>query len=234
LAATSELARVPGFERLDSNELVQLEALTQKKRYPANTAIFFQDDPADALYILLSGTAKAFQTSEDGKDRIVRVLKPGHAFGELAMIAEKPRLLTVQTLSDCEMLRLPKKEFTEFAEKHTWVLWTLLRAFANRIAEMNSDILEMSYRDVPYRLLRAISDFAAKHGEPGAGGATRITTPMREEDLAALIGADLRTVSRLLEQYETEGIITRTKAEWTVPDADGLRRTLEYMIQQGV
>ena len=111
MAATSELARVPGFEQLDSNELAQLEALTQKKRYPANTAIFFQDDPADALYILLSGTAKAFQTSEDGKDRIVRILKPGHAFGELAMIAEKPRLLTVQTLGDCEMLRLPNKEF---------------------------------------------------------------------------------------------------------------------------
>jgi hypothetical protein len=63
---------------------------------------------------------------------------------------------------------------------------------------------------VPYRLLRAISDFAEKHGEPGAGGATRITTPMREEDLAALIGADLRTVSRLLEHHENEGTITRS------------------------
>jgi hypothetical protein len=57
---------------------------------------------------------------------------------------------------------------------------------------------------------------------------------MREEDLAALIGADLRTVSRLLEHHENEGTITRSGTEWTVPDADGLRRTLEYMTQQGV
>ena len=60
-AAISELARVSVFERLDKNELDQLEALTEKKRYPAGTTIFFQDDPADALYILLSGSAKVFQ-----------------------------------------------------------------------------------------------------------------------------------------------------------------------------
>jgi len=234
VAATSELARVPGFDRLDKNELAQLEALTEKKRYPANTAVFFQDDPADALYILLSGTAKAFQTSEDGTDRIVRILKPGHAFGELAMIADKPRFQTVQTLQDCEMLRLPKKPFVEFADTHTWVLWTLLRAMAARINQTNHDMLEMSHRDVPYRLLRALSDFAASNGEPGRGGATRITLPMRAEDLAAMIGADLRTVSRLLDQYESEGTISRSGTDWTVTDADGLRRTLEYMTQQGV
>ena len=64
-----ELARVPLFERLTSGELGKLEKLTSRKKFPSNTAIFFQDDPSDALYVLLSGAAKVFRTSEDGRDR---------------------------------------------------------------------------------------------------------------------------------------------------------------------
>jgi CRP-like cAMP-binding protein len=224
---------VPGFERLDKNELAQLEALTEKKRYPAGTAVFFQDDPADALYILLSGSAKMFQTSEDGKDRILRILNRGNAFGDLAMIEGKDRFVSVQTLEDCEMLRLARKDFVAFAETHTWVLWTLLSAFAERIRRMNQDVLDLSFRDVPYRLLHALSDLVARHGEPGPDG-QRITMPLSASDLASIVGSNVDTVGRLLDRFENEGLIRRTGANVVVPDPEALARTLEYTAQQDV
>ena len=231
-AAISLLAHIPGFERLDKNELEQLEALTEKKRYPAGTAVFFQDDPADALYILISGTAKAFQTSEDGKDRILRILRPGNAFGELAMIADKPRFLTVQALEDCEALRLMRKDFVAFAEKHTWVLWKLLTAFAARINRMNEDVLDLSFRDVPYRLLHAISEMVDQQGVAGPDG-WRISTPLSVNDFAGMVGANVDTVNRLLDQFETDGLIKRSGGQWIVPDPPRLTRALEYVAQQG-
>lgn len=220
-----------GFERLDKNELAQLEALTEKKRYPAGTAVFFQDDPADALYILLSGSAKMFQTSEDGKDRILRILKRGNAFGDLAMIEGKDRFVSVQTLEDCEMLRLSRKDFVAFAEKHTWVLWTLLSAFAERIRRMNQDVLDLSFRDVPYRLLHALSDLVERHGEPGPAG-QRITMPLSATDLASIVGSNVETVGRLLDRFENEGLIRRDGTNFVVPDPKALARTLEYTAQQ--
>ena len=220
-----------GFERLDKNELAQLEALTEKKRYPAGTAVFFQDDPADALYILISGSAKMFQTSEDGKDRILRILKRGNAFGDLAMIEGKDRFVSVQTLEDCEMLRLSRKDFVAFAEKHTWVLWTLLSAFAERIRRMNQDVLDLSFRDVPYRLLHALSDLVERHGEPGPVG-QRITMPLSATDLASIVGSNVETVGRLLDRFENEGLIKRDGANLVVPDPKALARTLEYTAQQ--
>jgi CRP/FNR family cyclic AMP-dependent transcriptional regulator len=230
--AISELARVAGFERLDKSELEQLEALTEKKRYPADTVVFFQDDPADALYILLSGSAKMFQTSEDGKDRILRILKSGNAFGDLAMIEGKARFVSVQTLEPCEMLRLGRKDFVAFADKHTWVLWTLLSAFAERIRRMNEDVLDLSFRDVPYRLLHTLGDLADRHGESGPDG-RRIVMPLSAADLASMVGSNADTVSRLLDRYETDGLIKRVGANWVVPDPKALTRTLEYVAQQG-
>lgn len=232
-AAISELARVSGFERLDKNELAQLEALTEKKRYPAGTTVFFQDDPADALYILLSGSAKMFQTSEDGKDRILRTLKRGNAFGDLAMIEGKARFVSVQTLEECEMLRLARKDFVAFADKHTWVLWTLLSAFAERIRRMNEDVLDLSFRDVPYRLLHALTDLVERHGESGPDG-SRITMPLSASDLASMIGSNPDTVGRLLDRFENNGLIKRAGANWVVPDPKALAQTLDYTAQQDV
>lgn len=227
----SELAQVPGFERLDKNELAQLEALATKKGYPANTAVFFQDDPSDALYIMLSGSAKIFQTSESGKDRILRILKRGNAFGELAMIEGKPRFVTVQTLEDSEVLRLGRKDFVDFADKHTWVLWTLLAAFAERIRRMGDDVLDLSYQDIPYRLLRTLSDLVGSHGEACPDG-QKIRMPLSARDLASMIGASTDTVGRLLDKYETDGLIKRAGEYCIVRDPTSLTRALEYTAQQ--
>lgn len=229
----SDLARVSGFERLDKNELQQLEALTEKKRYPANTAVFFQDDPADALYILLSGSAKMFQTSEDGKDRILRILRPGNAFGDLAMIEGKNRFVSVQTLEDCEVLRLMRKDFVAFADKHTWVMWALLSAFAERIRRMNEDVLDLSFRDVPYRLLNALADLVERHGHQTANGWT-ISMQLSASDLASMIGSNTDTVGRLLDRYENDGLLRRDGGQWVVPDPKAISRTLEYTAQQSV
>ena len=232
-AAISELARISGFDRLDKNELDQLEALTEKKRYPAGTTIFFQDDPADALYILLSGSVKVFQTSEDGKDRILRILKPGNAFGELAMIEGKARFVSVQTLEDSEALRLARKDLIAFGDKHTWVLWTLLSAFAERIRRKNEDVLDVAFRDVPYRLLHALSELVEQHGESGPDG-VRITTPMSSGDLASIIGSNSETVTRLLDRFETDGLVKRVGGSIVVPSPNVLAKTLEYTAQQDV
>ncbi|OFW22138.1 MAG: hypothetical protein A3H97_06980 [Acidobacteria bacterium RIFCSPLOWO2_02_FULL_65_29] len=221
------------FERLDKNELDQLEALTEKKRYPANTTIFFQDDPADALYILLSGSAKVFQTSEDGKDRILRILKRGNAFGELAMIEGKSRFVSVQTLEECEMLRLARKDFVAFADKHTWVLWTLLSAFAERIRRKNEDVLDLAFRDVPYRLLHVLSELVEQHGESGPDGC-RITSQLSARDLASMVGSNSETVGRLLDRFETDGLLKRAGGHWVVPDPKALLRAFEYTAQQDV
>jgi CRP-like cAMP-binding protein len=221
------------FERLDKNELDQLEALTEKKRYPAGTAVFFQDDPSDALYIMLSGSVKLYQTSEDGKDRIVRIVKRGNAFGELAMIEGKSRFMSAQTLEDSEMLRLARKDFVAFADKHTWVLWTLLSALAERIRHTNEDALDLSFRDVPYRLLHALADFVERDGEPVPGG-VRITTPLSLRDLASIVGSNTETVGRLLNRFETDGLVKRDGASWIVPDPKALTLTLEYTAQSGV
>lgn len=229
-AVISELARVSLFERFDRQELDKLEALAQRKRYAAGTAVFFQDDPSDSLYIVLSGSAKVFQTSEDGKDRILRILRRGDSFGELAMIEGRPRSASVQTLEDTEMLALARKDFADFAGQHPEVLWKLLAALAEWVRRMNEEVLDLSFRDVPYRVLRLLSQLVERHGEAGPDG-WRITLPLSPRELASMAGSNSETVARLLDRFESEGLVRRSGTAWVVPDPKALTRALEYAAQ---
>jgi CRP/FNR family transcriptional regulator, cyclic AMP receptor protein len=185
------------------------------------------------LYILLSGSVKIYQTAENGKEQVLRILKPGNAFGDLAMIEGESRYVSAQTLEACEMLRLARKDFVAFADTHTWVLWTLLKAFAARIRRRNEEVMDLSFRDVPYRLLHAFADLLEQHGESGPHG-SRITTPLSASDLASMIGSNSETVGRLLDRYQNEGLLARDGGNWVVRDPKALTRILEYTAQQDV
>lgn len=222
-----ELALVPLFERLDAPEVEKLEALATRTRFPSGTAIFFQDDPSDSLYVVLSGSAKVFRTSEDGRDRILMILRPGDAVGELAMIEGLPRSATVQTLEDTEMLALSRKDFESFAREHPDFLWKLLQSMAARLRMINEDVLDLSFRDVPYRVLRMLSQLVARHGESGPDG-WRIKMPLSVRDMSSMVGSNPETVGRLLDHYERDGLVRRQGPNWVVPDPGALARALEY------
>jgi CRP/FNR family cyclic AMP-dependent transcriptional regulator len=222
-----ELARVPLFERLNEAELEKLESLTTRKTFAAATAVFFQDDPSDSLYVVLSGSAKVFRTSEDGRDRILMIARPGDAFGELAMIEGLPRSATVQTLEPTQMLCLTRKDFEKFAHESPDVLWKLLQSLCERVRRINEDVLDLSFKDVPYRVLRLLSQLVERHGESGPDG-RRIRMPLTVRELSSMVGSNTETVGRLLDRYERDGLVRRDGENWIVPDQAALTRALEY------
>ena len=222
-----ELARVPLFERLSGGELEKLAKLTSRKQFPSHTAVFFQDDPSDSLYVVLSGSAKVFRTSEDGRDRIMTTLRVGDAFGELAMIEGQPRSATVETLEPTELLSLSRKDFARFAGEHPDFLYKLLQSMCERVRKINEDVLDLSFKDVPYRVLRLLSQLLTRHGENGAEG-WRIKMPLTVRDLSSMVGSNTETVGRLLDRYEREGLVRREDENWVIPDQGALTRALEY------
>lgn len=218
------------FDRLGSDEITNLAALTTHKTYKAGTTVFFQDDPSDSLYIVLAGSAKIFQTSEDGRDRILSILRPGDAFGELAMIEGRPRSASVQALDNTEMLVLARKDFESYARESPAVLWKLLQTLCDRLRHMTEDVLDLSFRDVPYRLLRLLNQLADRHGESVPEG-RRIALPLSVPELASMAGSNDETVARLLDRFENDGLLRRSGQHWVVPDVKTLQRALEYAAQ---
>jgi CRP/FNR family transcriptional regulator/CRP/FNR family cyclic AMP-dependent transcriptional regulator len=208
-------------------ELEKLEAITARRTFRSGSAVFFQDDPSDSFYVLLKGSAKVFQTSEDGQDRILNTLRPGESVGELAMIEGLPRQLSVQALEDTEMLVVERRDFMEYARQHPDVLWKLLQALSERVRQLMDSVLDMSFRDVPYRVLHVFQQLTQRHGV-AEGDGWRVRLGLSTRELASMVGAGEESVARLLDRFQSEGLLRREGQDWIVPERRALERALEY------
>ena len=56
------LEKVSIFAKLSKQHVENLRKLAKREKYNKDTTIFFQDDRSDALYVVISGAVKVFQT----------------------------------------------------------------------------------------------------------------------------------------------------------------------------
>lgn len=225
----SATSRISIFSKLGPSDVQELARIVKTKEYGADAAIFFQDEPSDSLYMLLKGSVKVTQRSTEGREKILDILGPGEIFGELAMLDGHPRSATVTTMEPSELGTISQQDFRHFAASRPEVLWKVLAELCDRIRKTSTGMLEMSSREVPHRLLAALSQLAEKHGQVAADGSCMISLKFGIDDLAAMVGSTREVVSRLLLRYQEEGLVDfGKKKQLIIPDPAALNRALEY------
>jgi len=83
--------------------------------YPAGFYIVEQGEPANRLYLILSGTAEVIREDADGVSRTVAQLGPGAFFGEEGLAHGRPRNAHVTAIDNVTCLVFAPGEPTAFA-----------------------------------------------------------------------------------------------------------------------
>jgi voltage-gated potassium channel len=124
------LERAPLFAGLDREQLEQVLRCVQRASFDAGQAIVERGDPGDAMYIIVSGAAEV-----DVGGRFHR-LEQGAFFGEMAVLAGKPREATVKAVERVEALRLSADEFQTFLLGNPQVAVGMLKSLVERLREV--------------------------------------------------------------------------------------------------
>ena len=104
------VSNVPAFSHLGPVEIEKIIRMLQSRRLQAGSAVFAKNDPADAMYFILSGTVRVHLPGQPIE------LKEGEFFGEMAIYRDAPRMARVSCVTDCRLLRLSRQDFTNLAE----------------------------------------------------------------------------------------------------------------------
>ncbi len=137
-AASADLMRkVRALEATDmfsglSRKQLRLLAFGSKwySAHPGEVIFSKDDDPGDGAYMILSGQAALY--NPDGKDGEVLIAEvgPGRLVGELGLIRNVPRALTMRATSELEALRLGAEEFLAVVENDAATSFKLLQVVA--------------------------------------------------------------------------------------------------------
>jgi CRP/FNR family cyclic AMP-dependent transcriptional regulator len=108
--------------------------------YRANTVIFAERDPADVMYIVLSGEVELTLGREP-----LGIESPGGMIGEMAMIYPNGiRSATATTLTNVKLARLNRDQFRSLVDENTDFALHVMGVLANRLIVANSFIARLS------------------------------------------------------------------------------------------
>lgn len=121
------------FAHLDTAEMVDLAARFETRSLKRGEVLIRQGDPADALFIVVSGR---FAVTVTGRRAPIAEIGPDQPIGEITFInGGGKRTATVTAMRDSIVLRLGRADFEQLSRKHPMIWRSLAMTLARRLAD---------------------------------------------------------------------------------------------------
>jgi CRP/FNR family cyclic AMP-dependent transcriptional regulator len=144
------LAQIPLFQGLSEEDGEALAQRLAEKRFEAGQVIFCQGDRGSSMYLVRSGAVQIFlpATAPSVPPVVLKDVRTGEYFGELAIFDDKPRSASARSAVDTVLLELTREELGEHLRRSKTAAMTILSEMAERLRETNTLLSLRAAKDV--------------------------------------------------------------------------------------
>ena len=204
-----------------------LFATARPHRLRADQTLFIAGDPGDGCYRVEQGLLKVTMVSPSGGERILAILGPGALVGELAMIDAQPRSASVVAARDCELSFISRASFETIVETNPQVYRQIVSLLVRRLRDTNAVVAAMSFLSLKGRVAQALLSLAEAFGHDVGGGRILVRQKVTQSDLAAMAGIARENVSRILNEWMRQKLVSRLAGYYCLEDRAALTREAE-------
>ena len=105
------------------------------KQYSDGAHLFWQQQPADRLFLIVQGAVEVlFHVSDEAEIRVA-ILQEGESLGEMALIDDAPRMASARAIEPVTVLWLSQDDLHELRHQHQELFITLVLNVARQISE---------------------------------------------------------------------------------------------------
>ena len=186
---------------------------------PKDSYIYFEPDQLNKLFFLKKGYIKIGRINDQGEEEVREIIRRGEVFGQITLEKGNPMgefakahranvSLCAFRIDDFEALLRTKPEMAILFSKK---VGRQLHQTGNRIANLLR-------KDVRERLVHFLGDLMVQMGLKPGDRAFSGENFLTHEDIARLIGASRQTVTTLLGELASEGLVEVTRTRLECPD----------------
>ena len=160
--------------------------------------LFLEGETGHSMYLMAQGAVQLFKTSTDGREVVIKLVRPGEIFGEVVLFQQDRFPVSACALTAAQVFLLPKRQFDllldeeEFRREFIGMLLAKQRFLAEQISRLSALDVEQRF----YHFLRE------QYGER-----EEYLVDVTKRDVAAAIDALPETLSRLLLKLKEEGAV---------------------------
>jgi CRP-like cAMP-binding protein len=212
--------RFEAFSEIPGSDCAAIVVDAQEMQFQRHSAIFSEGSPATRVALLLSGCMKITQGRAQGQEVILRLNGPGDVLGKLGSQARANHLYTTYAVQPSLALVWEMDAFERLVDR-----FPLLRRNIASILERHLNELEIRYREVSTEKVSSrLSNLLVRLvSQVGRRIEDCVEIALSRRELAQLTGTTLFTVSRLLCQWEAQGIVSARREVVLVHDVPALQ-----------
>jgi CRP/FNR family transcriptional regulator, cyclic AMP receptor protein len=219
------LARIPLFKSLPAAEVGRLDSQCVWRRADANECILDYKDGGADIYFAVQGHVRVLIRTGPRKESILRDIRNGEFFGELAAIDGQARSAAIVAVSSSIIAKMPSAVFRDVVHRYPDVCDQLLILLASQVRMLANRVNEFSAFDVRARIhaeLLRLSRPARAGDKQGV-----ISPPPTHAELAARVSSHREAVTRELNRLKRAGILERRRGALVLLDPAQLAASIE-------
>jgi CRP/FNR family transcriptional regulator, cyclic AMP receptor protein len=220
------LARIPLFKSLSDEAIRRLDTQCVWRRAKAKDFILHYRDGGSDLYFVVQGHVRVLIQAISGRQSVLRDIRSGEYFGELAAIDGLPRSAAIVAITDSIIAKMPAGVFREAVHNHSDVCDQLLQLLAAQVRALANRVNEYSTLDVRRRIYAELLRLC-RPAKKGGAVETLISPPPTHAELAARVSSQREGVTRELNKMEAAGLLRRRRGALVIVDAARLAKLID-------
>lgn len=212
------------LKALGKVELLKMAECKTSYTIKKGEPIFEEGEITNGIYCIKEGICKLSKLSSNGKDQIVKLVKPGDLLGQRSMISEEPANLSAVALEDMEVCFIPKNEIMQFFNDNNDFSMNVMKTICGDLKEADQHMVDMAQKNVKERLAGTLLYLEETFGIESDG---TLRIQLSREELSGMIGTATESCIRILSEFNKNGIIELIGKRIKVVDKSKLSRLAE-------
>lgn len=216
------IAGLPVFRQVSLADQGALASHALLREVRRGAVIVRRGEPIPGLVALAYGSAKLTLRRASGEEKVVRLIGPGESFGLAAALLDRPCPVDLVALADCLLVTIPPVPLLRLLETDGSFARCAARLLAGRMMELIAELEASVQHSGARRLACYLESLAQPSGINGSPWLVRL--PATKTTVAARLGMKKETLSRMLRDLATSGVVKVAGREISILDRTALGR----------
>ena len=209
------------FAGIPAESLKQLVNPIDMLHYVEGDTIYREGEREPCLYTVRDGRVRVLHEREDGNTRILRLLGRGDALG-LERLLDLPYAHTAVVLGHADLCRIPLDVMQKLEQQHPHLHYQVEQRWNQHLQQADAAINDLGTGTVRSRVVALLFRLTSE-----SSGGFRQVELLRREDMAAMLGVRVESVSRTIADLKRRSLLQPLGREHYRYDAAALQRYAE-------
>ncbi|ANE43401.1 MULTISPECIES: Crp/Fnr family transcriptional regulator [Deinococcus] len=216
---------LPGvFGVLPADAQAQMVAAGRVGRWARGGLLFHPEDPAETLHLLTRGTVRLYRLGSGAREVTLDVHGAGALLGASTLLHNERYGVYAEAMDDTETLMIGQETLSRLTRTYPPVGVALTEQVTRQTRGVQERLAGLVFLEVSQRLALALLNLAEREGPWPEGGTLALRERVSHQDLAHVVGSTRETITKLLGDFRTRGLLDLGYRRIILTDRTGLQQ----------